>query len=128
MSRLPYKTCPPGDIAIIALVILLGALSLHGMWRAGPAARLRIHRDNRLVASYPLPAHKNLTINGARGKMHVSIDGAHVAVTRSPCREQICVHRGRIRRPGDRIICVPNHIVISITGTRPHTDVDALAR
>ena len=45
------------------------------------------------------------------------------------CPDQICVRQGKIRAQGETIICLPNRVVVRITGTGEPDgeEVDAVA-
>jgi hypothetical protein len=58
----------------------------------------------------------------------VTIDSAGVAVLRATCRNRICMHTGHIRRPGQQILCAPNHVVIEIMSAHANDAPDAVAR
>ena len=43
----------------------------------------------------------------------------------SDCKGQDCVHQGSIAKSGETIICLPNKIVVEITGGAKHYDTVA---
>lgn len=46
----------------------------------------------------------------------IRISGGEVCVWESGCPSQDCVHSGTISRSGESIICLPNRLVIQLTG------------
>ena len=42
-----------------------------------------------------------------------------IEVLHSNCPQGICKHQGWISRPGQSIVCVPNHVLIEIPGQAP---------
>lgn len=50
------------------------------------------------------------------GRMLVEVSGGAVRVLESDCPDQVCVLTGWVRRPGEMIVCVPNRVVVQVTG------------
>lgn len=46
----------------------------------------------------------------------IRVSGGEVCVPESGCPSQDCVHSGTISRSGESIICLPNRLVIQLTG------------
>lgn len=87
---------------------------------------VEISVDGRQVARLPLDTDVTYQVPLATGRMRVSVRDGGVAVVESDCPDQICVHTGRIRRPSQAVICVPNRVVVRITG-EAEPDVDAVS-
>ena len=64
----------------------------------------------------------------SRSEAAATIEAGGVRLTEAPCRQQICRRQGRISRRGETIVCVPNRLVIAITGAAGSRDVDAVVR
>ena len=55
--------------------------------------------------------------------LEIQVDSGGVCVTRSDCPGQDCVHTGRITRSGQSIVCLPEQVVIQLTGGTSDADV-----
>jgi hypothetical protein len=62
-------------------------------------------------------------VNGPLGESVIEVLDNGVRMVSSSCPLKVCVHAGLIKRPGQMIVCVPNRIVVRITGT---SEVDAV--
>ncbi len=51
------------------------------------------------------------------------MDSGGVCVVHSDCPGQDCVHTGRITRSGQSIVCLPEQVVIQLTGGTSDADV-----
>lgn len=131
--RLQFKT---GDIFIYIFIILLVAGSFLGLKimerRSGDQLTVIIEIDGETIGSYQLtegmePRQIRVdTGNGGYNTIRLSWEG--VDITESNCRDQICVKWGRIRAPGQSIICLPHRLVLKIVGTSDEEPpVDATA-
>ena len=109
----------PWDALIAALVLgaaVLLALSL----RPAPAGPLTavITLDGQIVAQYELdrltePAA--LPVGGPY-PLVVEAEPGRIRIAESACPGGDCLRSGWADRAGDRIICLPNRLVISLTG------------
>lgn len=72
---------------------------------------------------YQLDENRTINIPGPFGVTTIEIEDESISVTDSPCPDKICIHQGKINQPGQWIACLPNEILITITGkTEEFTD------
>ena len=105
-----------GDIMIgilsLAVILLIGIESWSGSG-GSPELHIQVDEDNFV---YSLATDQHLEISGPIGTTYVTIEDGHVHVDDSPCTQKICVAAGEISRTGEWIICLPNHVFITIEG------------
>lgn len=107
--------------ALVALAVLAAAAAILFAFRpkSGNFLTARIVLDNELVAELPLSALTQpvtLQVPGARYPITVEAENGRVRVSHSECPSQDCVHTGWVSRSGGQIICLPNRLVITVTG------------
>lgn len=107
--------------ALVALAVLAAAAAILFAFRpkSGNLLTARIVLDNELVAELPLSAHSEtvtLDVPGARYPITVEAENGRVRVSHSECPSQDCVHTGWVSRSGGQIICLPNRLVVTVTG------------
>ena len=107
--------------ALVALAVLAAAAAILFAFRpkSGNFLTARIVLDNELVAELPLSALSEtvtLDVPGARYPITVEAENGRVRVPHSACPSQDCVHTGWVSRSGGQIICLPNRLVITVTG------------
>ncbi|HIY72925.1 MAG TPA: NusG domain II-containing protein [Candidatus Intestinimonas merdavium] len=107
--------------ALVALAVLAAAAAILFAFRpkSGNFLTARIVLDNELVAELPLSALSEtvtLDVPGARYPITVEAEQGRVRVSHSECPSQDCVHTGWVSRSGGQIICLPNRLVITVTG------------
>ncbi|MCI1244549.1 MAG: NusG domain II-containing protein [Bacilli bacterium] len=56
-------------------------------------------------------------MEGEKGLVTISVEPGRIAVKESHCPHQYCVKEGYISRPGQNIICAPNELLITLTGS-----------
>ena len=88
------------------------------------SANLRYHHGNKrtqesIEFSVRLFAEKNISENSVTdvdGMMTVVIENGKVYAQNSVCPSGVCEHSLPITKSGDSIICLPNKIMIKISG------------
>lgn len=113
--------------ALVALAVLAAAAAILFAFRpkSGNFLTARIVLDNELVAELPLSALSEtvtLDVPGARYPITVEAENGRVRVSHSECPSQDCVHTGWVSRSGGQIICLPNRLVVTVTGGAADAD------
>lgn len=108
-----------GDVIILAL--LLTAIGLTVWFAVRPkGAQAEVYVDG--VLRYSLSLERDTELDILDGSMTLRVENGAVCVVRSDCSEQLCVHSAPISSEGGIIVCLPNRVVIKITGR----EVDAV--
>ncbi len=87
-------------------------------------AMVTIYHGRTQLAQYPLRA-KNPVRFMAKGELGVSeivIDNDSVYFLESPCPNKLCILAGHKHSIGDMIACVPNRILVTISGSAKRFD------
>ena len=121
------RTISFGDLLVILLtggIILFTSLQVYARPQEHLQVRIENGQESRWV--YSLEESAVVSVPGPNGDMEVTLAGGHAFVEEcSCCPLRICVSTGRISRPGQWIICLPNEIFIHIAGAPPAgTEVD----
>jgi len=64
----------------------------------------------------PLNVDKTVTIHNGKHINVVEIKDGKVRMKESDCPDQICVNTGWIEKEGQQIVCLPNRVVVRVTG------------
>ena len=111
----------PGDV-VVALLVAAAAVVLLFALRPAPSRYLTAHivLDGEPVADYDLTTLKDpvtLTLDQAPYPLTIQIEPGRICVSESECPSQDCVHTGWISQAGQQIICLPDRLIISLTGS-----------
>ncbi len=118
-----------GDILIflIALTILLASYGLinSGFGRSVPNKNLIL----KISAPggewiYPLDKKMEIGVDGPLGTTIVNIDNGKAWISESPCKNKICIATGNISTYNAWVACLPNKVLISISGSNTDNEVD----
>ena len=72
--------------------------------------------DGEVVARYSLSEDGEYALNGGTNLLIIRNKEAYVAD--ADCPDKLCEKSGRISRVGERIVCLPNRVMIEIDGER----------
>jgi len=86
----------------------------------GPAGReAEIVAGGEVVARVALDQERELTVDGPLGTSHLQVrDGAIRFIPPSPAPRKIDLRAGWQSRAGDTAACVPNEVMVRVTGDR----------
>jgi hypothetical protein len=109
------------DLLIGILILLFGAAWMIMM---GPSAngensggkKIIIYKGEIAIIEMPINKDKSISLKPHGVHMIVEIKDKKVRVASSDCLQQICVRKGWTGLVHDSIICMPNHVTISIEG------------
>lgn len=111
------------------LVILACLASIAGLfawlWAPGASGEWVEIQGADGVARHSLWETRDLEVAGRQGTTRVRIDLGRVRVTDSPCTDRICIRAGWLDEVGDTTACLPNGVVVTISG-RAGTRFDAI--
>ncbi len=106
-----------GNIIFVCFVLLVA-----GVWflMAKPTDKAgdkwaEVMVDGQLNGRYPLFEDCELNIND---KNRLVIKDGTVDMTDANCPDKICVHHQPISKIGETIVCLPNRVVVTITGQK----------
>lgn len=112
---------------ILAICILAAAFAVLLPTVAGkeePGAYLTVWADGKPIGTYPLDTDASIPIGSG---LVAQIRDHAARVRRSDCPDQICVRQGAVSHPGETIICLPNRVVLKVTGDEGENGVDEVA-
>ncbi len=121
-----YRFCF-GDLFAVGAVLLLAVVVFVAFLLPAQVegACVQVYQNGQLLQTLSLTQDRELVVTG---EYHCTVtikDGA-VAVTRSDCPGEDCVHSGWISTPGRSIVCLPNALEIRVVGGQ--SDVDFVVR
>lgn len=107
----------PGDIAVVlAALVAAAALALNRPASGPEPDQVVVEVSGQPVERRPLDGPTRIEVRGPLGPSVIAVEPGRARVLSSPCRHQVCVHRGWLTRSGDLAACVPNHLVVRLSG------------
>ena len=105
------------DIVLLVVLILFGAvLSVPtALWK-GSGSTAKITVNGKLFGTYDLHDDQTVEIKQDGKTNIVRIEDGKVLMESASCKNQVCVHTGRISHAGQSIVCLPNRVSVTIEG------------
>lgn len=112
-----FKFIKKADIVLFVVLVIAGlALSWLSVRDSGMGQKVVVTADGQLYGTYDLSRDQEITIeqNGHINK--ITIKSGQVQMSYSDCKNQICVNDGKISKTSQSIVCLPNRVMVEITG------------
>ena len=112
----PDNRLRAADLIFIILMVMIVLFMFYRGITADSGRYALVYFKNEQILNIDLAKNENFTVRGARCDLRISVNDGKLRILATECREKICMHRGDIFRAGEKIICVPNEIMIRIEG------------
>lgn len=99
--------------ALLAVVAVAGACLF---FLRGEGNTVTIKVDGQVIGSYALSQERVVDIPTDHGHNRLVIRGGEAVMESATCPDGICVAHHPIHRDGESIVCLPNKVVVSVTG------------
>ena len=124
-----FKYFGRNDFILIA-VLILGGLAAACAYRisGNRGEMVSVYVDGTLTGEYLLSEDMSIDIKGYGGGSNTLVikDGA-AFIKEADCPDKLCIHQGRISREGMELVCLPNRVVVRITG-KDKSETDAFTQ
>ncbi len=121
------------DYLVLVALVLIAALGYGLLALRGNSSNkiLIIKHDNAIVERIALKgvqAETKLSIPVKDGTIKIRYDKNGAWVESSPCPDKICVHQGKITKPGETAACVPEKVLLAIEEPAKEAEHDAIIK
>ncbi len=107
-------------IAALLVLLLAGSAAFLLLRPKGEGQVARVTLDGKVVQEIDLSRVEQpytLTLEGPGGFSNtITVEKGRICVSKAGCPDQICVHQGYISDGTTPIVCLPNRLIIEITG------------
>ncbi len=104
------------DFLLIAALLLIACTALllvHLFSRPGTVVKVAV--DGQEIGRYSLSEDASYPISGWNGGSNLLvIENGSAFVRDATCPDKLCEHQKKISRSGERIVCLPNRVVVEI--------------
>lgn len=111
------------DIILAAALIIIG-LAMSYFFSSGSSSgqELLVSCGGERFGSYSLLEDREIVIERNDHINKITIKNGIVSMSFSDCRGQDCVQQASISKTGESIVCLPNQVVLEITGNSAEYD------
>jgi len=112
-------------LVFLAMVVIACVwLSAVNIWPPQPVRGV-VTVDGHTAAVFDLTRYTTYTLP-SNPSVVIAVGGG-MAFLSSDCPDQICVRTYAVTRVGQMAVCLPNRVVLTVTGDHSANDVDAVA-
>ena len=101
------------SVALIFALLAAGVsafLITEAMRETGSTVTVSVNGEK--IAEYPLSENGEYIING--GTNILVIENAKAYMKHASCPDKLCINQGKISLTGERIVCLPNKVMIEV--------------
>lgn len=114
-ERILNKKRIKNDLVLILILITVSLSAffiIESLREDGVSVRVTVNGD--LVAEYSLFHDGEYVLNGGTNILVITNGKAYVK--EASCPDGLCVNQGKISLSGERIVCLPNRVMIEVIG------------
>jgi hypothetical protein len=105
------------DIALFFIILILGLiLSFVSLTGDLGSDKVLVTVDGKDYGIYSLYEDQDIKVVQNNHINHITIKDGKVSMSYSTCKNQICVNTKAITESKDTIVCLPNKVMVEITG------------
>lgn len=85
-----------------------------------------VYRDNKPICEYELSERGEYSVLDDDNNIIIrfKIDNGSVNVYEASCPDKYCVNQKKITENGETIVCIPNRVVLKVSGSDLATDIN----
>ena len=118
-----FKLIKKADIVLFFVLLIFGvALSVLSLLTGTTGQKVQIEVDGKPYAVYSLSENQTIEITEHGHTNKITIKDGTVQMAYSDCKNQICVNDGQISKTNQSIVCLPNKVLVEITGGEEEVD------
>lgn len=112
----------------ILVVVVLGIAGVFYLRPAEQGAQVTVTVDGEVYGTYSLEENQEIPIiqEGVTTNLLV-IEGGSADMTEADCPDKLCVHQRAVSKNNETIVCLPNKVVVQVTGSE-ESGFDSIAK
>ena len=116
-------------IIIIIVIFVIGIVGSAVVFMMPSKSHVRILSDGKEVYTADLKLTEDTVFDVAyQGHVNtVEIKDHKIHVKDADCPDQTCVKEGKAK-PGKPLVCLPNHVIVTVTASDGEPDYDAISK
>lgn len=121
-----FKVIKKADIVLLIVLLAAGiGLSALSFAFGGSGQKAVITVDGALYGTYSLSENQTIEIRQKNHINKITIKDGAVQMSYSSCRNQVCVKAGKADSANQSIVCLPNRVMVEVTGGEGEYDAVA---
>ena len=113
------RTLGKGDFLFLILItaLAIGCIIWYQSTYRGQGRQIEISVDGETFGIYELNVNTEIPLMVDEAVMNILvIQNGTAHMSSANCPDQLCVYHKKIKAPGETIVCLPNKVVVTVTG------------
>ena len=113
----------------IIVILLIGILVWFYILRPTSGDSVTITIDGEVYGVYSLEEEQEIPIPNKNGEISniLLISSGKAKMIEADCPDKLCMNQNSIYRNNENIVCLPNHVVVTVT-SKESDEIDAIAK
>ena len=113
---------------VILAVLVLTVAGIFALMPRADGAKVEVTVNGEVYGVYALETEQeiHITVDGVTTNQLV-ISGGMADMTEADCPDKLCVHQRPISKNNETIVCLPNRVVVQVTGSE-ESGLDSVAK
>lgn len=104
-------------LAGVILVLAIGLYIGNRFMNRKPAVIVEVSLNSHVIHQLDLNKDTEIVIEGYNGGTNtLVIENGQAYIADATCPDKVCIYQGKISRPGEMIVCLPNLMIAKIVG------------
>lgn len=113
-------------VFLLVLAVLSGLLLLFFLLTNNASTKAIISIDNQEIATLDLNKNIIKTFTDGHVSLKVEVKNKSIRIIEIDCPNHLCVKQGFIQTTKEKIVCLPNKVIISIEGKNNEENLDGV--
>lgn len=101
-------------IGFLLIIAIVGMIAIN--LGKKPGSQVVITVDGNIYKTADIKEDQTILVNTKNGDNTVVIADGMVDMTKADCPDKICVNHKKISKSGETIVCLPQKVVVEVTG------------
>ncbi|SCH36504.1 MULTISPECIES: NusG domain II-containing protein [unclassified Romboutsia] len=105
-------------LVISAVFMIIALFIVNNIINKAKLDAIEIYVNNEIYKTISINSEEDLDVRVGDNYNHIKVHDGGVEIVEASCKDKVCVHSGFINKPSERIVCMPNKVVIKIKTSR----------
>jgi len=124
----PWQAANRLDRLIVLVLCLMASGGLWWSLSQDSGSKLVVEQDGRVQYVAPLTQEARIEIKGPLGPTVIEVRAGRARVVAASCPQRLCMGMGSIHRKDQVVACLPNRVLLRISGAAQEKSYDLLSQ
>jgi hypothetical protein len=113
-------------IIVFSFISICGFVGIKNLFNTGRHVVVEV--EGRHILELSLNIDTVQKVKGPLGETTIMVKDNKAWIVSSPCPDHLCMKMGKISRKGEIVVCVPNRVILTISGGGENNSLDGVTQ